>query len=53
MEENTTAFDISQYSDAVDFNSAIAFVVAAGAGIIGIRLAFKGIDWVKRTISKS
>lgn len=39
--------------DAVDFTSVTAFVVATGVLIIGITMAFKGIDLGKRGVRKA
>jgi len=55
--ENTSpsyeSFDISQYASAIDFNTVIAFVISAGTGIIALKFAFKGIDFVKRILTKA
>lgn len=38
---------------AVDLTSVTAFVVATGALIIGINMAFKGTDLAKRAVRKA
>lgn len=38
---------------AVDFSTVATWVAAAGVAIIGIRMAFKGIDLGKRGVSKA
>lgn len=38
---------------AVDLAGAIAFVVASGLVVMGIRMAFKGVDLGKRAIAKA
>lgn len=38
---------------AVDFSSVVAWVTTAGIAIIGISMAFKGIDLGKRGVKKA
>lgn len=38
---------------AVDFTSVVAWVTVAGVAIIGISMAFKGIDLGKRGVRKA
>lgn len=38
---------------AVDFSTVAAFVAATGAAIIGIAMAFKGVDLGKRGVRKA
>jgi len=38
---------------AVDFTAVVAWVVVAGVAIIGITMAFKGIDLGKRGVKKA
>ncbi|WP_281349725.1 hypothetical protein [Propionivibrio limicola] len=37
---------------AVDFTTVLAFVTATGVAVIGIAMAFKGIDLGKRGVKK-
>lgn len=39
--------------DAVDLSTVSLFVAATGVLVIGIRMAFKGIDLGKRAVSKA
>jgi hypothetical protein len=38
---------------AVDFGTVVTFVVATGVAVIGIAMAFKGIDLGKRGVRKA
>lgn len=38
---------------AVDFSTVVAFVAATGVAVIGITMAFKGIDLGKRGVKKA
>ncbi|KAF1072204.1 MAG: hypothetical protein GAK45_00289 [Pseudomonas citronellolis] len=39
--------------DAVDFTTVVAWVGTAGVAIVGIAMAFKGIDLSKRGVKKA
>lgn len=46
------SFAANPVLDAVDFTEVAAWVAGIGVVIIGIRMAFKGVDLGKRAVSK-